>query len=130
MRLFPSKYNYHYRLDGKYTLINNFLTGALDLIESKIWESLLGGDFSGGDLSPLSDLIERGYLYKDPNEEEKLFNKLFKNYQKKAVDRPIKYVICPTYTCNLRCTYCFEKDLPENPYRDMSGAMLSRRLNP
>ena len=126
--LYPSKYNYCHRLDEKYTFINNFLTGALDLIETGIWEDLLGGDSSRGDLSPLSDLIERGYFYKDPLEEERLFEKLFKNYQKKAGQRPVKYVLCPTYTCNLRCTYCFEKDLPEVPSRDMDENMLESAL--
>lgn len=124
MKFWPSKYNYYYRLDERYTFINNFLTGAVDFIENSIWNSLPGGDFKGGDLSPLSDLIERGYFYKDPQEEERLLQKLFKNYQKKAVDRPIKYVICPTYGCNLRCTYCFEKDLPDNPHKNMDDTML------
>jgi uncharacterized protein len=128
MQFIPSKYNYCHRLDEKYTFINNFLTGALDLIETGIWEDLLGGDSSRGDLSPLSDLIERGYFYKDPLEEDRLFEKLFRNYQKKAGQRPVKYVICPTYTCNLRCTYCFEKDLPENPSRDMDENMLESAL--
>jgi uncharacterized protein len=128
MKLYPSKYNYYYKLDSNYTFLNNFLTGALDLIESKIWEDLLGSDFSRVDLDPLSDLMERGYLYKDPSEEEKLFQKLFNNYKKKAIERTIKYLICPTYTCNLRCTYCFEKDLPDKPHKDMDHAMLEQAL--
>ena len=129
MELWPSKYNYFFKLDNKYTLINNLLTGAIDFIDSRTWDSVLGGKFGEVGSSPLSDLIERGYFYKDPDEEEKLFNKLYKNFLKKAVDRPIKYVICPTFTCNLKCTYCFEKQLPGNPHKNMDSEMLSAAFN-
>jgi len=129
MKLWPSKYNYYYRLDSNYTFLNNFLTGAVDLIESSIWDLMLGKEFNKVDLGPLSNLTERGYYYKGSGEEEKLFQKLYKNFLKKAIERPIKYVICPTYSCNLRCTYCFEKDLPGNPNKDMDMDMLDGALN-
>ena len=126
MKLWPSKYNYYFILNNGYTFLWNFLTGALNFIESKTWELMLGRKFGEVDSSPLSDLIERGYYYKDPDEEKKLFQKLYSNFNKKAIDRPIKYVICPSYTCNLNCTYCFEKDLPLNSYKDISSEMLDQ----
>jgi len=126
MGLWPSKYNYNYRLDDRYTLINNFLTGALDLIENVMWDCLPIAGKSRRDCSPLSDLIERGYFYEDPQQEERLFRDLFDNFKRKADARPIKYVICPTYSCNLRCTYCFEKNLAGNPCGDMDDEMLEQ----
>ncbi len=129
MKLWPSKYNYYFRLNRNYTFLNNFLTGAVDLIENSIWDLMLGKEFSKVDTDPLSNMIERGYYYKGPAEEEKLFQKLYKNFLIKANDRPIKYVICPTYSCNLRCTYCFEKDLPDNPNKNMSSDMLDNVFN-
>ncbi len=124
MRLWPSKYNYHYKLDSNYTFINNFLTGALDFIKSKDWDLMLGRKFEEVDTDPLSSLIERGYYYKDPEEEKKLFAELFKNFSVKAHNRPVKYVICPTYSCNLNCTYCFEKDTISNNKMDMDEGLL------
>ncbi|MDR5695716.1 MAG: radical SAM protein [Armatimonadota bacterium] len=32
----------------------------------------------------------------------------------------MQFAICPTYACNLRCTYCFERDLSAWPMRSMS----------
>jgi uncharacterized protein len=124
MKLWPSKYNYHYKLNSSYTFINNFLTGALDFIKSRDWDLMLGGKFTEVDADPLSGLIERGYYYKDPDKEKKLFAELFKNFSIKANDRPVKYVICPTYACNLNCTYCFEKDTLSNNKKDMDESLL------
>ncbi len=128
MKLWPSKYNYYYKLDSKYTFINNILTGALDFIKSKDWDLMLGGKFEEVDSDPLSSLIERGYYYKDPEEEEKLFAELFKNFSAKAKNRPVKYVICPTYSCNLNCTYCFEKDALAGNKMDMDESLLEASL--
>ena len=126
MKLWSSKYNYYFKLDNDHTFISNFLTGALDFIESRTWDLMLGRKFDKVDSGPLSDLIERGYYYKGPDKENRLFQELYNNFNKKAVDRPIKYVICPSYTCNLKCTYCFEKDLPSNPYKDISSEVLEQ----
>ena len=124
MKLLPSKYNYTYKINSKYTLINNFLTGALDIIESSIWELMLGKRADAIGPGPLSNLVERGYLYSSLDKEVKLFRKLYRNLLKKSTDRPIKYVFCPTYLCNLRCVYCFEKELPSNPNKFMSDSMF------
>ena len=34
-----------------------------------------------------------------------------------------KFVICPTYTCNLACSYCYESDLTRQ-----KGVMSSEQL--
>ncbi len=128
MKLWPSKYNYHYKLDSNYTFINNFLTGALDFIKSNDWDLMLGGKFEEVDTDPLSGLIERGYYYKDSDKEKKLFIELFKNFSIKANDRPVRYVICPTYSCNLNCTYCFEKDTLSGNKMDMDESLLKASL--
>ena len=130
MKLWPSKYNYHYKLDSNYTFINNFLTGALDFIKSKDWDLMLGRKFEEVDPDPLLSLIERGYYYKDPDEEKNLFAELFNNFSIKANDRPIRYVICPTYSCNLNCTYCFEKDTLSDNKKDMDEGLLGASLRP
>lgn len=128
MELWPSKYNYHYRLDSDYTFINNFLTGALDFIKSNDWSLMLGGKFEEVDTDPLSGLIERGYYYKNPDKEKKLFVELFTNFSVKANDRPVRYVICPTYSCNLNCIYCFEKDTLSGNKKDMDEGLLKASL--
>jgi uncharacterized protein len=114
MKMFPSKYNYYYKINSEYTIINNFLTGALDIINSDVWDKALGNGFDEIESDPLSALVERGYYYENIDDEEKLFKELFKNLSKKSKTRPLKFVLCPTFSCNLNCSYCFEKDLPKN----------------
>ena len=129
MKMFPSKYNYYYKINSEYTIINNFLTGALDIINSDVWDKALGNGFDEIESDPLSALVERGYYYENIDDEEKLFKELFKNLSKKSKTRPLKFVLCPTFSCNLNCSYCFEKDLPKNRLKPMSDELLDSALN-
>lgn len=124
MKLFPSRYNYSYRINEKYSFINNVLTGAVDFIENDIWNPVLDNKLEKVKKYPLSNLIERGYFYYDLSEEESIFKELYKNYMIKAIKRPVRFVFCPTYMCNLRCTYCFEKDLFSHSSKYMDENIL------
>ncbi|MGM0366009.1 MAG: hypothetical protein ACQEP5_05680 [Actinomycetota bacterium] len=123
-----SRFNYFRKIDDTYTLINNTLTGAVDIIENGSWDLFIGKKFSQIGLPTLSRLTDRGYLYEDIGREEVIFAKLFESYLEKAKSRPIRFVFCPTYTCNLNCVYCFEKDLFKNPHRFMDLDMLEKAL--
>lgn len=129
MKLFPSSYNYSYKISSRYTLINNTLTGALDIIKNGIWDSVESKKFNSIKAEPLSDIIERGYLYYDLKKEDEILVTLYNNYIKKASARPLRFVFCPSYQCNLRCTYCFETDLPSNPNKFMSSETLDDSIN-
>jgi len=127
MKIFPSKYTYQNRINKKYSIINNLLTGAVDIIENNILDNLLGNKFlkSANDNNPLSTLIERGYYYLNLDDEEKLFKELFNNFKIKLKKRPIKFVFCPTYICNLKCTYCFEKDFYKKAEKYLNESKLN-----
>jgi uncharacterized protein len=129
MKLFPSRYNYSCRINSRYTLINNTLTGALDIIDNHIWDVVEERKFCSIDSKPLSNLIERGYLYSDPKKEDQILVKLYNSYTKRASSRPLRIVFCPSYSCNLRCTYCFQTDLPSNPNKFMSSKILDDSIN-
>jgi len=129
MKLFPSSYNYSHRINSRYTLINNTLTGALDIVENNIWSLVEGKKFNSIDAEPLSNLIERGYLYYDLKKEDEILVTLYDNYTKKVSSRPLRFVFCPSYQCNLRCTYCFQTDLPSNPNKFMSSKVLDDTIN-
>lgn len=112
--------------------MNNFLTGALDIINNNILDKLLGDKLDLNENSneyPLSSLIERGYYYREPDTENKLFKELFENYKIKLKNRPIKFVFCPTFICNLKCSYCFEKDLAKKSDKFMSAELFDYALN-
>jgi len=129
MKLIPSSYNYSCRINSRYTLINNTLTGALDVIENSIWNLVEDRKFNRIEGKPLSDLIERGYLYPDLKKEDQMLVELYNNYTRKVASRPLRIVFCPSYQCNLRCTYCFQTDLPSNPNKFMSEKILDDSIN-
>jgi len=129
MDLVQSCFNYHFKINSRYTLINNTLTGALDIIENDIWGLVLERKFNAIERYPLSNLIERGYLYYDLKKEDEILVKLYNSYIKKASSRPLRFVFCPSYQCNLRCIYCFQTDLPSNPNKFMSSKTLDYAIN-
>ena len=130
MKLFLSKYNYSSKINSKYSLINNTLTGAVDIIENNIWHLVEKSKFELLERYPLSNLIERGYLYDNPDGEKRLLTKLYKSYMKKATSRPIRFVFCPSYYCNLNCTYCFEKNFPYyNSHQFMSDVIFTKSID-
>jgi len=128
MKLFSSNYNYSKRINSKYTLINNTLTGALDIIENDIWNLIAAKKINSISPNILSRLRCRGYFYPNPKKEDKILLELYNNYVKKASERPLRFVFCPSYQCNLRCIYCFETDLPSNPNKYMTTKILDDSL--
>lgn len=129
MKLFKSSYIYQHKLNHKLALISNLLTGALDIIESDKWDDIIEGKNELVGIEPLSELTERGYFYEDAKEEDRLFKELYSSYTKKSLSHPIRFVFCPTYICNLACTYCFEKGLSGNPDKYMNMEKLSAATN-
>ena len=108
VNLFLSKYLYSCKINSKYYLINNTLTGAVDLVETNIWHLINHENYNTAPIKTINNLIDRGYLYDNLEKEKNIFNLLYKNYIKKGRSRPLRFVFCPTYNCNLRCIYCFE----------------------
>jgi len=129
MNLFPSSYNYFHKINPKYTLINNTLTGALDIVENNIWSLAISKKINSISSDILSKLKGRGYFYSDLKKEDEILVTLYDNYIKKASSRPLRFVFCPSYQCNLRCIYCFEKGLPYNPNKFMSSEILDDAIN-
>src|SRR4030042_4097507 len=125
MKLFPSDYIYSKKINSGYTLINNTLTGALDIVENYIWDLLKEKNFNSISSNILLKLISRGYFYSDLKKEDGILATLYDSYLRKASSRPLRFVFCPSYQCNLRCIYCFETDLLSNPHKFMNAGVLN-----
>jgi|SRR5579859_2515075 len=91
-------------------------------------------------LEPPSDEIieqlkDRGYLTeKTLEEEEAYFVEIANVYHTNALRAIPKYVLMPTYDCNLRCSYCFQDHMRTNPayshlLRNMTPSMIERIFN-
>src|SRR4030066_1703617 len=101
MKLFPSNYNYSKKINSRYTLINNTLTGALDIIENDIWNLITVKKFNSIRPNILSRLRQRGFFYSILEKEDKILLELYNNYVKKASERPLRFVFCLSYQCIL-----------------------------
>jgi len=106
----------------------NMLTGAVDVIDREGYEQfrrMREGDLSTTDPEFVNVLKKRGYLFQNEEEEDKLLKRMFKQSKEKLFAGPIKALICPTFACNLRCTYCFQGDLRERVPRNLKGEEIT-----
>jgi len=103
------------------------VSGAVDLVESHVAEILRrrGPEpvtgWNGTSPETLRALQERGYLTEKSEQEEQeyaaeLGRRVHRVLQRHAAPGVL---VIPTYGCNLRCTYCYEK-----PLRKQGGAWI------
>jgi uncharacterized protein len=115
-----------YQLDSDHHLLINTLSGALDIVDGQIYKMVQGlaaGDLDTAlQLSPELEarLRKRLYLFDTKDEETAQFEALFKAMKQRLETEPLQFAICPTYACNLRCTYCFEGQLTAGPVKIMT----------
>ena len=85
--------------------------------------------------SVLARLEKRGYLTAmSTREEEAFFAKWVSRLHKQNAEAAPRYVIMPTYDCNLRCSYCFQNHMRTNSQfnhllRPMSMQIVDRIID-
>ena len=108
-----SKYTTIQALDDENYLMVNALSGAVDVIDKEnkmVIEQIKSGNYTKNvEKNDLLDTVrERGYLFTSESEEEQYIKRVYELYLKVINTKAAKIVICPTFSCNLRCVYCFE----------------------
>lgn len=107
---------HHDAATGKSMVVNG-VSGAVDLLSTELAQRLEGArgrelPAAVGDRleAPWKTLEDRGYLFATPEAEEERLQNI---RQRIAGNRPplTKFVLCPTFSCNLACTYCYEGEL-------------------
>ncbi len=94
--------------DDKFITLNT-LSGAIDLVDKQYKRFFDHPDLITADIPIYQSLVSRGYMYESEDAEREKLSTLHEHFT--SEDRPVMFVICPTYACNLRCVYCFEGDL-------------------
>jgi len=105
--------------DTDMALLFHGFSGAVDLVSSRIAELLTDRDASNGSIQKslssdtLFHLTTRGYLTEKTPEAEQMYvvelgRRVHAVMRKHASPG---FLVVPTYSCNLRCTYCYEKGL-------------------
>ena len=111
------------------SLMLNSVSGAFDLLPTELARQIelhKGKPAPDDLLNILGDEVKvlktRGYLFDTVDAEEKKLQELRQTINE--VEGPLtKFVICPTYTCNLACTYCYEGALTRQ-----KGVISSKQL--
>ncbi len=125
-----SDYNIYVPLpdSDEYIMIHGY-TGAVDVVGPEVVEFLQrfrdGGSVDDVSLSPeiIAALQRRGYLTeKTPEQEQSFVVKLGRVVLRYHRERP-QFVFIPTYDCNLRCPYCYERHLRAHGAQWLSHAM-------
>jgi uncharacterized protein len=111
-------------------LVVNTVTGAVDITDLNVYRFLCENEEPQPtmiDASILERLETRGYLVDSYESETASMQKLgaiLDNRKKR-----LSLIICPTYSCNFRCTYCFEGSLPVSSSIRMTGTEVPRILS-
>lgn len=59
----------------------------------------------------VSSLVEKKIIFTSKEDKNKYTESLIIRSNKESVNRPILYGVCLSYSCNLKCTYCYENSL-------------------
>ncbi len=118
----------NYQCENRKRLLFNTLTGAVDLLDVKGREEFQRtkyGDFTMVDSDFVTVLKKRGYLFSNQQEENELLRTMLESQKKELAGAPLKTLICPTFDCNLRCTYCYQGNLREK----VSGSLRKENID-
>ncbi|MFZ0774535.1 MAG: radical SAM protein [Candidatus Sulfotelmatobacter sp.] len=119
-----------YELDAEHSLLINTLSGAIDLADPHVQGVLRDLRADNPDSRPaLSEELEshlrrRNYLFDSEEDEARHTRELFAAMKQRLEEEPVQFAICPTYACNLACTYCFEGELTSRPMRVMKKEQI------
>jgi uncharacterized protein len=130
VEMYLTKYLVKHPLDKKYVVLVNTLSGALDIITSDELNDieLINEGIKLENQKLLNMLIKRGYIYDSEGEEEETFEMLRRMILRLEEEEQTVITICPTYSCNFRCTYCYEGELTSTfakPLTNSSVILLS-----
>ncbi len=111
---------------GSYDKVSRSVAAYLRSLEVKrppkplygVWRDREAG--SGEIAQPSEETIKilrrRGYLTtRTPEDEEDFFKKFVETLQRQSLQKMPSYIFMLTYSCNLRCPYCFQDSLRTNP---------------
>lgn len=106
--MYFSKHNIFSKISDSenYYLINP-LSGNADIITAEKAEEIKKGTYTD-----VEEYKEKGYLI-DKDEEEKIFKNAYLDFLDNRDDSETQIFFVPWYTCNFRCTYCYQEGYSE-----------------
>lgn len=111
-------------------LIVNLLSGAADFINSDILALIMNRDFENIEPGILKALRERNYIFGSDVEYIEFVNILNQKLINDEKNQIPNFLLIPTYSCNLNCSYCYEKsyDIKNEFTSDLTSEELAAKM--
>lgn len=122
-----SSYNIYVRLqeEDAFLIIQGY-TGAMDRINEQVYKYLKGENYNTELVTPstIKQLSNRGYLTERSQQEERLHLKRIAEAYHHRHLKEAAFLFMPTFSCQLRCLYCYEAPISHKE-DDTSQAVMS-----
>lgn len=96
------------KTDENEIIMLNLINAAADIIDKDTYHKIKN-NISKLDEEVINKLKERNYLFDSKDKYEEYIKNLNFNINKAEKNSLPCFLVIPTYNCNLRCTYCYER---------------------
>lgn len=103
-----SFYNIYFKHKDKY-FVYNTLTTSLIVLDEKTFMSLKNAEIDTISTDIKSQLQKQGFIVDENLNETSVYECYYNEIQYSGFKDELRIVFVPTYSCNLRCIYCFEE---------------------
>ncbi len=124
-----SNYEIMMPLDDSWILLVNGLYCAFDVVDREEGKALSEGRFESISDEEIKRLTARGHLTEDPGTELEDLKLMAGYYRKYYAESDLSLLILPTYDCNFRCPYCFERHRLSNGQEWLGRTMTKEMVD-
>jgi len=111
------------------TILWNPLVGAMISVNpqiGKIFEKRSLTDLKNLSTTTIDEFLKSGLLYRNAEEEDTRIIEMYHLFNEVMSEKAMSFVLVPTYSCNFKCPYCFEKDEIKNNNSIISDQVIDK----
>lgn len=90
-------------------IIINLINGNADIIDKDLYQLLKNNNVQRLTVETTDALIQRKYLFRNIREYREYLEEFNNKLANESLKEPPNFIIIPTFDCNLKCYYCYQK---------------------